>query len=71
MSEPDASPARRSETATPAAESIESAVSTDSGAGVAVLALSALAFGYAEYPADGRDRDSLLSRATEPRIRMV
>jgi diguanylate cyclase (GGDEF)-like protein len=31
----------------------------------------ALAFGYAEYPSDGRDRDALLARASEARIRMV
>ena len=31
----------------------------------------ALAFGYAEYPSDGRDRSALLARASEPRIRMV
>ena len=31
----------------------------------------ALAFGYAVYPADGRDRDCLLAQAAEPRIRMV
>ena len=31
----------------------------------------ALAFGYAVHPADGRDRDSLLATAAEPRIRMV
>jgi diguanylate cyclase (GGDEF)-like protein len=31
----------------------------------------ALAFGYAEYPSDGRDRDALLARAAEARIRMV
>jgi GGDEF domain-containing protein len=30
-----------------------------------------LAFGYASYPADGRDADSLLARAREARIRMV
>jgi diguanylate cyclase (GGDEF)-like protein len=30
-----------------------------------------LTFGYASYPADGRDADSLLARAREARIRMV
>ena len=30
-----------------------------------------LAFGYASYPADGRDADSLLARARDARIRMV
>jgi GAF domain-containing protein len=30
-----------------------------------------LAFGYASYPAEGGDADSLLARAREPRIRMV
>jgi diguanylate cyclase (GGDEF)-like protein len=30
-----------------------------------------LAFGYAVHPEDGRDREALLSRASEPRIRMV
>jgi len=30
-----------------------------------------LAFGYATYPADGADRDALLERAREPRIRTV
>ncbi len=31
----------------------------------------ALAFGYAVHPYDGTDREALLSRAAEPRIRMV
>ena len=31
----------------------------------------ALAFGYAVYPGDGADRDALLTRAKDPRIRMV
>jgi GAF domain-containing protein len=31
----------------------------------------ALAFGYAVYPTEGSDRDALLARAREPRIRMV
>jgi GAF domain-containing protein len=31
----------------------------------------ALAFGYAVQPEDGADRDALLSRAAQPRIRMV
>jgi diguanylate cyclase (GGDEF)-like protein len=31
----------------------------------------ALAFGYAVHPEEARDRDTLLSRAREPRIRMV
>jgi GGDEF domain-containing protein len=31
----------------------------------------ALAFGYALHPEEGRDRESLLSRAREARIRMV
>ncbi len=31
----------------------------------------ALGFGYAVYPGDGADRDSLLEKAREPRIRMV
>ena len=31
----------------------------------------ALAFGYAVHPSDGADRESLLTRAAEPRIRMV
>jgi GAF domain-containing protein len=31
----------------------------------------ALAFGYAVHPDDGADRDALLSRAREPRIRLV
>ena len=31
----------------------------------------ALGFGYAVHPADGRDPESLLARATEPRIHMV
>jgi GAF domain-containing protein len=30
-----------------------------------------LAFGYASYPADGREAESLLAHAREPRIRMV
>ncbi len=31
----------------------------------------ALAFGYAVHPGDGADRDTLLARARDPRIRMV
>jgi len=31
----------------------------------------ALGFGYAVYPGDGADRDTLLEKAREPRIRMV
>lgn len=31
----------------------------------------ALTFGYAVYPTEGRDRDALLERARDPRIRMV
>ena len=31
----------------------------------------ALAFGYAVFPTEGTDRESLLERAREPRIRMV
>jgi GGDEF domain-containing protein len=31
----------------------------------------ALAFGYALYPEDGSDRETLLNRAREPRIRLV
>ena len=31
----------------------------------------ALAFGYAVYPGDGADRDALLARAKDARIRMV
>ena len=31
----------------------------------------ALAFGYAVHPDEGADRESLLERAREPRIRMV
>ncbi len=31
----------------------------------------ALAFGYAVYPSEGADREALLARAREPRIRMV
>jgi diguanylate cyclase (GGDEF)-like protein len=31
----------------------------------------ALAFGYAIYPSEGADREALLARAREPRIRMV
>jgi diguanylate cyclase (GGDEF)-like protein len=31
----------------------------------------ALAFGYAVYPAEGEDRDALIEKAREPRIRMV
>jgi hypothetical protein len=30
-----------------------------------------LAFGYAVHPGDGSDRDALLERARQPRIRMV
>jgi predicted signal transduction protein with EAL and GGDEF domain len=31
----------------------------------------ALGFGYAVYPGDGADREALLEKAREPRIRMV
>ena len=31
----------------------------------------ALAFGYARYPEEGEDAETLLERAREPRIRMV
>jgi len=31
----------------------------------------ALAFGYALYPEEAHDREALLARAREPRIRMV
>ena len=31
----------------------------------------ALGFGYAVHPDDGRDSESLLARASEPRIHMV